>query len=77
MLAAPRGAIVGVARLIACISPHDDRLPADQRIWADPDQFKFLFEDVRAFLTQIPFPGRLGFFGVPDGIVANALASTR
>src|SRR5579863_3263753 len=47
MMRSPRGAIVGVCRMIDCVKPGEDaRLPADQRIWSDPEQFKFLLTDV-------------------------------
>lgn len=77
MLGAPRGAIVGVCRLVDCIRPGEDlRLPADQRIWSDPDQYKFLLADVREFAEPIPYKGALGFFDVPDCIVASAIKGT-
>jgi ASCH domain len=69
-----RGAIVGVCRMIDCIPPGDDaRLAPDQRIWADPSQFKFLVADVLAFAEPIPWKGMLGFFDVPDAVVLNAI----
>ena len=74
MLGAPRGAIVGICRMIDCIRPGDDaRLPIEQRIWADPEQFKFLLTDIRAFAQPIPYKGSLGFFDVPESAVENAL----
>lgn len=78
MLAAPRGAIVGVCRMIDCVRPGEDaRLAADQRIWADPDQFKLVLTDVFAFDKPIPWKGMLGLFDVPDDIVREAIASAR
>ena len=75
MKQAPRGAIVGVCRLAACVPPGQDHaLPPEQRVWADPAQFKFLLEDVRAFAQPIPYRGHLGIFIVPDAIVAGTLA---
>jgi ASCH domain len=74
MRTSPRGAIVGVCRLIDCIGPGEDaRLPVDQRIWSDPEQFKFLLADVRAFAEPIPYKGALSFFDIPDAIVAEEL----
>jgi hypothetical protein len=73
MRTSPRGAIVGVCRLIDCIGPGEDaRLPDDQRIWSDPEQFKFLLADVRAFREPIPYKGALSFFDVPDSVVATS-----
>lgn len=75
MRRAPRGAIVGIYRMLDCIKPGEDaRLPADQRIWADPGQFKFLLDEVREFIIPIPYKGALGFFSVPDSVVHDALA---
>ena len=79
MLHAPRGAIVGVCRLVDCFGPQAEqfqpRFPSDQRIWSDPIQFKFLLTEVQAFADPIPWKGALGFFDVPDDVVASALAT--
>ena len=72
MRAAPRGALVGVCKIIDCIRPGEDaRLPEDQRIWSDPAQFKFLFDNVIAFPSPIPWIGALGFFDVPDEALSS------
>lgn len=71
MLSAPRGAIVGYANLVACIPPGGDVTP-DQRVWADPAQYKFVFEDVSPFPYPISWRGALGFFEVP-GILSNGV----
>ncbi len=73
MLNAPRGAIVGICRLIDCIRPgEDEKLPEDQRIWSDPNQFKFLVTDVEAFEVAIPWKGALGFFDILDDAIDSA-----
>lgn len=68
MLHSPRGAIVGICRMVDCIGLHADqsRLPRDQRIWSDPYQYKFLLAEVRAFDEPIPWKGALGFFDVDE-----------
>jgi hypothetical protein len=73
-----RGAIVGICRLVDCVKPGEDaRLAADQRIWADPEQFKFLLTDVHAFAEPIPYRGELSFFNVPDHVVEVAMQQVR
>jgi hypothetical protein len=79
MLAAPRGAIVGVCRMVGCVAPvNSDTAPQgvaeDQVIWSDPYQYKFILDDVRAFAVPIPYKGALGFFDVPDEIYHQTLA---
>jgi hypothetical protein len=74
MMRSPRGAIVGVCRMIDCVKPGEDaRLAADQRIWSDPEQFKFVVADVSEFAQPIPYKGALGFFDIPDSVVAEAM----
>jgi ASCH domain len=75
MLAAPRGALVGVCRMTGCICPGQDNLllPDHQVVWSDPYAHKFVLVNVRAFAEPIPFRGALGFFDVPDEVVADQL----
>lgn len=74
MVRSPRGAIVGVCRMIDCVRPGEDaRLPDDQRIWSDPYQYKFLLAEVREFAQPIPYKGALGFFDIPDSAVADVM----
>jgi hypothetical protein len=72
MFAAPRGGIVGFARMIDCISVATDyhRIPTDQRIWSaargTPGQYVFLFSECGP-LPFIPYRGGLGFFSIDTG----------
>ena len=59
MLAAPRGAIVGVATLADCLRCAD--VQSDQKIWSGED-WCFVLRDVRSFAIPIPAKGALGFF---------------
>ena len=70
MQRSPIGAIVGVASLIGCVGPGS--VPRGQRIWAG-GPWCFVLDDVRAFALPIPYKGSLGFFDVPDAIVAEAM----
>lgn len=70
-----RGGIVGICHLANCISPKRPELVArDQRIWSDPEQFKFVLCEVRAFANPIPYRGFQKIFDIPDDVVAEALA---
>jgi len=74
MKRSPRGAIVVSAQLVDCICPRDDaRLAEDQRNWSDPDQHKFLLAHAREFDKPIPYKGALGFFDVPEPVIAERL----
>ena len=72
MQRSPRGAIVGVCQLIACV--REDRVAEDQRIWAG-GPWCFVLANVKAFEAPIPWKGMLGFFDVPNEVVASALRS--
>jgi hypothetical protein len=77
MLSSPRGAVVGICQLVAVLPPGNDRkLPSDQRIWSDRQQYRFLLTDVRKFLAPIPYRGMPRFFEVmPPALVADAIAT--
>ncbi len=64
------GGIVGVARLDRVVQSADD-LPADQRPWFF-GPYGFVLADVRPIAPMIPCKGALGFFAVPDDILALA-----
>jgi ASCH domain len=73
-----RGAIVGVCRMVTCLRPGEyDKVAPDQRIWTDESTFRFVLDEVRAFAVPIPYKGMLGFFDVPDFVVAEAMAEAR
>jgi hypothetical protein len=72
MREAPRGVIAGVATIIGCVTP--DKVPRSQREWAC-GPWCFVLRDVRAFATPISYRGALGFFDVPDHVVAEAMAA--
>lgn len=61
------GALVGVARLVACA--HVDHMPieinvGDQRFVEGP--LCWVLDDVREFANPIPWRGQQGLFDVPD-----------
>lgn len=61
----PRGAIVGRARLAAAQWATRDP-------WAIPGALGLILADVERIATPIPFKGSLGFFEVPDSLLAGA-----
>ncbi len=65
MKRSPRGAIVGVCRLVACV--RETEVAADQRIWAG-GPWCFVLADVRE-IEPIPYKGALGFFDIPDAVL--------
>jgi ASCH domain-containing protein len=71
MRSAPRGVLVGWCLLVACVREYE--VAEDQHIWAG-GPWCFVLNDVRAFATPIAYKGALGFFEVPDVVVAEALA---
>jgi hypothetical protein len=82
MKRAPRGAIVGMARMIDCIdlrrSRHDDDLESfgiaqDQVIWTG-GPFAFVFDEVHAFPQPFPYKGALGFFDVFEDYIVGVAA---
>jgi hypothetical protein len=65
------GGLVGVMRIIDCQVPND--VDSEQDFWAIGD-FCFALNQVRSFPQPIPYKGALGFFHVPDELVANQLS---
>jgi hypothetical protein len=55
------GAIIGYAELVAIRDNIDDLSP-DQRPWAMPDQYQWIFRDPILFDNPIPAKGRLGLY---------------
>ncbi len=68
--ATPRGAIIGLVDIVECVSLVD--VPRAQRAWALGPYCYFLTR-ARMFKQPIPYKGSLGFFNVPDEIVARAM----
>lgn len=63
-----RGGIVGRARIVDVIQPREaGRMPHP---WHMPEQFGFVLADVRP-VPFVPCRGSLGFFRVPDDVVAQ------
>lgn len=60
------GAIVGTARLVDCVRVES----LEARSWA-LGPWCFMLDDVQPFAKPIPFKGMLGFFDVPNEIVAK------
>lgn len=80
-----RGGIVGIAKLVSVIMPHDGSLTAEQmryrypswltcnRHWHMREQYGFILEDVRP-LVSVPMTGALGFFDVSEKTFAELKA---
>jgi hypothetical protein len=65
------GQIVGRAEIVGCIS-EGDKLPAEQGMWwIGP--YAFVLDKVEPLARPIPYKGALGFFDVPDALVAGVL----
>jgi hypothetical protein len=78
MRRAPRGGLVGIARLVDCVDVSlnadgsragpdrdyiSDKIAPDQRIWTGgPFAFAFVLDDVWALPEVVPYRGELGFF---------------
>lgn len=56
-----RGALIGTAELVACVSA--DEAPLDQASWAS-GPWCFVLQDVRPLAAPIPYRGNLGLFRV-------------
>ena len=74
--ALPRGGIVGAARLVSVL-PRCPHWPCEHP-WHMPDpdkppltQFGFMLENIRPAPRFVPCTGHLGFFRVPDEVVAQ------
>jgi hypothetical protein len=63
-----RGAIVGRARLV--MATRGRTWPGDR--WAVSGALHLLLSDVEIIDTPIPFKGALGFFEVPDEVLAGS-----
>lgn len=81
MRCAPRGAIVGVCRIVDCVSiqrfgqhPYDttNEFAQSQRVWAG-GPYCFVLHDPKPFAAPIPYKGELGLFEIPDSVVAEQL----
>lgn len=70
----PRGAIIGVMTIADCVEVH--QLPKRYRRWAS-GPYCYIIENAHMFKSPIPWRGSLGFFRVPDTIVARELARAR
>lgn len=66
----PRGAIIGSMKIVACVRPED--VPRGQRRWAS-GPWCYVISETKVFREPIPWKGALGFFKVPDKVVARAL----
>jgi hypothetical protein len=70
-----RAALVGMMRIVDCVPV--ERVPPGKASWAN-GPWCFIIDEVRAFDRPISWKGALGFFEVPDEIVAavsNTLAT--
>jgi hypothetical protein len=63
------GAIVGVVRLVDCVRFAE----VQGRPFAEPLGWCWILEGPRP-IGLIPWPGRLGLFEVPDGVLRGAMA---
>jgi activating signal cointegrator 1 len=77
----PRGALIGVVRLVACFST--DTMPighqsTDDYECGDFSAGRYAWQrsatDVRTFAEPIPYRGQQGFFDVPDDILPKLAA---
>ena len=75
MQRAPRGAIVGAARLLDSVGPR--AVPPEQRLWGGGEWCYWLDDEVLVFERPIPLRGALGFFSVPRAIVEPEFARVR
>lgn len=83
----PMGAIVGIATLSDCVEIDSIRLcrgfVVERFPWLPTHEhaqgrFCYVLENVRRFVTPIPWSGLLGFFNVPEQAIAGkALKVTR
>lgn len=71
---APRSAIIGVMRIRDCVEKRE--VARESRAWAS-GPFCYLLEQSRVFAQPIPWSGQLGFFEVPERVVARALKSAK
>lgn len=53
------GAIIGEVTIVDCVRDS-------KSVWAVPGLFHFILKDPCLYARPIPYPGRLGFFNVPD-----------
>lgn len=60
------GAIIGEAEISACVDGSSSR-------WFT-GKYGFLLANPKLYIKPTPYPGRLGFFEVPDGVVDHATA---
>jgi hypothetical protein len=67
----PFGGVVGVAEMVDCVAKAD--LDTDDPFAVGP--WCWVLSNARAFAKPVPFPGNLGWFEVPDELVAEALAT--
>jgi len=68
------GAIVAVAELVDCLSPHGDvvRITAEhcnQARWMEPDTWKWVLAGVQRLPRPVPCNGKLGLWPVPPEIL--------
>lgn len=61
------GAILGMTRIVDCVSRHPSRF------FSGP--YGFVLEDSVRFERPIPYRGRLGFFPVPVEVIRNTPAA--
>jgi len=69
-----RGAIVGVADLVACERNGGLWTPDERGSWRMAGQWGFRLENVRAFQESVFHRGALQLFGVDDALVEAAMA---
>jgi hypothetical protein len=76
----PIGSLLGRARFLHCFKYHSNyefKVEELQHL-CFPDVFKptkygFHLKVLEVFATPIPYPGKLGFFDVPDSVIKEAL----
>lgn len=77
----PRGAIVGMVRLVACKRTDEMRFvnqnELDDQACGDfhPGRYAWERDTFTAFANPIPYRGQQGMWEVPDAIVQGALAA--
>lgn len=73
-----KGAIVGMAELVACVPVDGNGLSEQQCQWLKAHPFTegpwcWILKSPRVFAEPIPYRGMQGLFEVPDDVIAGAV----
>lgn len=73
-----KGAIVGVAELVACVRSDGTGVSDQQREWLAGHPYTegpwcWILKSPRVFAEPIPYRGMQGLFNVPDDVIAGAV----